>query len=102
MFSATYVRKSQRVEYVEGQRLFSFCPDCDGPEAADQKFNIYAPARLSFSKAGLVLRPIGNSIERTSILKQFLNTKEAALVEFDDEKYISTLETSIRAFLRVK
>ena len=45
LFSATYVRKAQEIEFIEGRRFFSLCGVCDGPGAGDPENDFYVPVR---------------------------------------------------------
>lgn len=102
LFSATYVRKAQEIQFIEGRLLFSLCTACDGPEAAEPNDNIFVPVRVSINRDGLAVVPTVTSAERTAIWSRFQQRKGAAEKEYGNATQIASLAKNLRALLRMK
>lgn len=102
LFSATYVRRAQEVQFIEGRLLFSLCTVCDGTEAADPNHNIFLPVRVSINRDGLAVTSTAKRAERTAIWSQFQQQKRAAKKEYGNAVQIASLEKNLRALLRIK
>lgn len=102
LFSATYVRKAQEIQFIEGRLLFSLCTACDGPEAAEPTDNIFVPVRVSIRRDGLAVVPTVTSAERSAIWSRFQQRKGVAQKEYGNATQIASLEKSLRALLRIK
>jgi hypothetical protein len=102
LFSATYVRKAQEIQFIDGRLLFSLCTACDGAESAESNDNIFVPVRVSIKRDGLAVVPTATPAERSAIWRRFQQRKDAAQTEYGSATQIASLENSLIALLRIK
>ena len=103
LFDASYQRHDQTIVAVTGEKLFSFCVVCGGPDAnPDDDF--FVPATLTIGCDGLCVKPTIKRAERASIEKQFAARKAKLLADLKDDQdakaHVLATERVFREFLR--
>lgn len=103
LFEASYHRKGQEITSVTGKILFTFCQQCDGPEASPLEDSIYVPVIVTIGCSGICVKPTIDTKERKIILKKFNNRKAKAVEDYsiskEHRKYIEYLEKTLNELL---
>ncbi len=102
LFSASYIRRRQKIQAIEGELQFSFSPSSPNLHYTNSRDDIYVPVRVTVDRSGLKVRTTATSAERKAIWRHFRMRRDGAKYDFGTDVDITALESALRAALRMK